>query len=241
MATSASAPPPSAGPRRGNPWLSFMPTFLFVAAAAAAWWAARPGSAGVVMLKLYWRKGNPVPARRRITSVPIDKNKWLAGRGLIAGLLTAAVSIGVGQLVAGITGPDGSPVVAVGSLSIDHAPPAVKDFAITAFGSHDKLVLVSGILVVLAIFAAVIGAVAVRRLSYGMIGLAIFGAVGLLAATTRPDSTATDVLPTLAGTLAGGVALFYLVRAAGTATPSQPPAVAGRPGSGRPGSEIGRA
>jgi DMSO/TMAO reductase YedYZ molybdopterin-dependent catalytic subunit len=188
------------------------------------------------MLKLYWRKGNPVPARRRITSVPIDKNKWLAGRGLIAGLLTAAVSIGVGQLVAGITGPDGSPVVAVGSLSIDHAPPAVKDFAITAFGSHDKLVLVSGILVVLAIFAAVIGAVAVRRLSYGMIGLAIFGAVGLLAATTRPDSTATDVLPTLAGTLAGGVALFYLVRAAGTATPSQPPAVAGRPGSGRPGS-----
>jgi DMSO/TMAO reductase YedYZ molybdopterin-dependent catalytic subunit len=168
--------------------------------------------------------------------VPIDKNKWLAGRGLIAGLLTAAVSIGVGQLVAGITGPDGSPVVAVGSLSIDHTPPAVKDFAITAFGSHDKLVLVSGILVVLAIFAAVIGAVAVRRLSYGMIGLAIFGAVGLLAATTRPDSTAADVLPTLAGTLAGGVALFYLVRAAGTAAPGQAPAVAGRPGSGRPGS-----
>ena len=188
------------------------------------------------MLKLYWRKGNPVPARRRITSVAIAQNKWLAGRGLIAGLLTAAVAIGVGQLVAGITGPDGSPVVAVGSLSIDRAPPAVKDFAISAFGSNDKLVLVSGILVVLAIFAAVIGAVAVRRLSYGMIGLAIFGAVGLLAATTRPDSTATDILPTLAGTLAGGVALYYLVRAAGTGMASQAPAVAGRPGSGRPGS-----
>jgi DMSO/TMAO reductase YedYZ molybdopterin-dependent catalytic subunit len=188
------------------------------------------------MLKFYWRKGNPVPALRRITSVAIDQSKWLAGRGLIAGLLTAAVAIGVGQLVAGITGPDGSPVVAVGSLSIDHAPPAVKDFAITAFGSHDKLVLVSGILVVLAIFAALIGAAAVRRLSYGMIGLAIFGAVGLLAATTRPDSTVTDVLPTLAGTLVGAVALYYLVRAVGPATASQAPAAAGRPGSGRPGS-----
>jgi DMSO/TMAO reductase YedYZ molybdopterin-dependent catalytic subunit len=189
------------------------------------------------MLKLYWRKGNPVPARRRITSVAIEQNKWLAGRGLIAGLLTAAVAIGVGQLVAGITGPDGSPVVAVGSLSIDRAPPAVKDFAISAFGSNDKLVLVSGILVVLAIFAAVIGAVAVRRLFYGMIGLAIFGAVGLLAATTRPDSTATDVLPTLAGTLAGAVALYYLVRAAGTATASQAPATGrpSRPPGARPG------
>jgi DMSO/TMAO reductase YedYZ molybdopterin-dependent catalytic subunit len=188
------------------------------------------------MLKPYQQKGNPVPALRRITSVAIDQNKRLAGRGLIAGLLTAAVAIGVGQLVAGITGPDGSPVVAVGGLSIDFTPPAVKDFAITAFGSHDKLVLVSGILVVLAIFAAVIGAVAVRRLSYGMIGLAIFGAVGLLAATTRPDSTVADVLPTLAGTFVGGVALYFLVRAAGPGAASQAPAVAGRPGSGRAGS-----
>ena len=158
--------------------------------------------------KLDGRKGNPVPARRRITSVPIDQNRGLAGRGLIAGLLTAAVAIGVAQLVAGITGPDGSPVVAVGGVSIDFTPPAVKDFAITAFGSHDKLVLVSGILVVLAIFAAAIGALAVRKLWYGMAGLAVFALIGVLAATTRPDSSATDVLPTLAGTVAGGIALY---------------------------------
>jgi DMSO/TMAO reductase YedYZ molybdopterin-dependent catalytic subunit len=182
------------------------------------------------MVKLYQRKGNPVPAQRRITTVAIDQNKWLTGRGLIAGLLTAAVSIGVGQLVAGITGPDGSPVVAVGSLSIDFTPPSVKDFAITAFGSNDKLVLVSGILVVLAIFAAGIGAVAVRRLSYGMAGLGVFAAVGLIAATTRPDSTAADVLPTLAGTLTGAIALYYLVRAAGGGTPPGPPSRSSRPG-----------
>ena len=185
------------------------------------------------MVKLYQRKGNPVPAQRRITTVAIDQNKWLTGRGLIAGLLTAAVSIGVGQLVAGITGPDGSPVVAVGSLSIDFTPPSVKDFAITAFGSNDKLVLVSGILVVLAIFAAGIGAVAVRRLSYGMAGLGVFAAVGLIAATTRPDSTAADVLPTLAGTLTGAIALYYLVRAAGGATTRQPRARP-RAGGGTP-------
>jgi DMSO/TMAO reductase YedYZ molybdopterin-dependent catalytic subunit len=176
-----------------------------------------------------------VPAPRRITSVANDQNKWLTGRGLIAGLLTAGVAIGVGQLVAGITGPNGSPVVAVGSLSIDHAPPAVKDFAITAFGSNDKLVLVSGILVVLAIFAAVIGAVAVRRLSRGMIGLGIFAAVGLIAAVTRPDFTVADAAPTLAGAVVGGVALYYLVRAARPGATSQAPVAPGRPGPAQAG------
>jgi DMSO/TMAO reductase YedYZ molybdopterin-dependent catalytic subunit len=158
-------------------------------------------------LTLYWRKGNPVPALRRITSVAIGKDSRLAGRGLIAGLLTGAVAVGVGQLVAGITGPDGSPVVAVGSMSIDFTPAPVKNFAITSFGSHDKLVLVSGILVVLAVFAAGIGAAAVRNLSR------------LIAATTRPTFSAGDVLPTLAGAAAGAIALYYLVRAAGTGLP----------------------
>ncbi|MGD0685354.1 MAG: molybdopterin-dependent oxidoreductase [Streptosporangiaceae bacterium] len=144
----------------------------------------------------------------------IQKDKGLAGRGLIAGLLTAGLALGVGQLVAGVTGQQGSPVVAVGGLSIDNTPPAVKDFAITAFGSHDKLVLVTGILVILACFSAAIGAVAVRRLAGGMIGLAIFAAVGLLAALTRPGSSVTDIWPTLVGAAVGAVALYALVRAA---------------------------
>jgi hypothetical protein len=39
-------------------------------------------------------------------------------------------------------------------------PPALKNFAIRALGSHDKLVLVTGILVVLGLFAAGLGIVA---------------------------------------------------------------------------------
>ena len=76
----------------------------------------------------------------------------------------------MGQLVAGITGPQGSPVAAVGSAAIDNTPPPVKNFAISAFGSNDKLVLVIGILVVLAVFAAAIGVAAIRRLAYGCTG-----------------------------------------------------------------------
>ena len=201
-------------------------------------------------------------ALRRITSVAFAKDKSLAGRGLVTGLLTAAAAIGVAQLVAGVTGPDGSPVVAVGSLSIDLTPPPVKNFAITTFGSNDKVVLVSGILVVLAFFAAGIGMAAVRRLSRGMTGLAAFAVIGLIAVMTRPGSSFADVLPTLAATAAGAVALYYLVRAAGTVTarqgqaavraPARPaqaattaaPATAGSgsrgPGAAHPGATAGR-
>ena len=63
-------------------------------------------------------------------------------------MLAAATALGVGQLVAGLTGANGSPVVAVGQLQIDFTPPWLKNFAINEFGSDDKLALVSGILVV---------------------------------------------------------------------------------------------
>jgi DMSO/TMAO reductase YedYZ molybdopterin-dependent catalytic subunit len=145
---------------------------------------------------------------------------------MIAGLLTAAVALGVGQLFGGIMAPNSSPVVAVGEASIDHTPPALKVFAIRVFGTHDKLVLVTGILVILAIFAAAIGGAAVRRLWYGMAGLAVFAAVGLAAALSRPTASASYAVPTLAGAVVAAFALTLLVRAVPPATEA-----AGSPGA----------
>jgi DMSO/TMAO reductase YedYZ molybdopterin-dependent catalytic subunit len=134
--------------------------------------------------------------------------------GIVAGLLAGAAAIAVAQLAAGLTGPVGSPVVDVGQAAIDLSPPAVKDFAISTFGPHDKVVLVTGILVVLGIFAAVAGAVAMRRLWLGLAAVALFGAVGVAAAVTRPAAAPADVLPTLLGMAAAAAALALLVRAA---------------------------
>ena len=53
-----------------------------------------------------------------------------AGLGAVAGVLAGAVALGIGQLVAGITGASSSPVVAVGQLQIDFTPPWLKNFAI---------------------------------------------------------------------------------------------------------------
>jgi DMSO/TMAO reductase YedYZ molybdopterin-dependent catalytic subunit len=199
----------------------------------------------------YIRPGKPRARLHRIKTMgnqPSRGSGRRAGLGAIAGLLAAATALGVGQLVAGLTGANGSPVVAVGQLQIDFTPPWLKNFAIRDFGSDDKLVLVSGILVVLAIFAAVIGAAATRRLAYGMAGLAVFAAIGLTAAATRPTATAASLLPTLAATAAAAIVLRVLINRIGPATTSSPsewvdeweagPGVAG-PGAAVRGTDAG--
>jgi DMSO/TMAO reductase YedYZ molybdopterin-dependent catalytic subunit len=155
--------------------------------------------------------------------------------GIATGLITAAVALGVGQLVAGITGPQGSPVVAVGGAAIDLTPPLLKNFAISAFGSNDKAVLVTGILVLLAVFAAAIGVAAFHRFSYGVAGLAVFTGIGLAAALTRPTAQPADVLPALAGAAAGLLTLNWLVRAAtADAARRRPRGEPAAPPGGRP-------
>src|SRR5580704_8277551 len=169
-------------------------------------------------------RGKPWGRRQRIRDMdmkgsrrgPSDpRARRRVGLGAIAGLLAAATALGVGQLVAGLTGANGSPVVAVGQLQIDFTPPWLKNFAINEFGSDDKLVLVSGILVVLGIFAAVIGVAATRRLGYGMAGLLVFAAIGLTAAATRPTASVASLLPTLAATAAAAIVLRVLIERIG--------------------------
>jgi DMSO/TMAO reductase YedYZ molybdopterin-dependent catalytic subunit len=165
-----------------------------------------PGSVNVMSGRFAWR---PVSAA-----------------GAAAGLLAAAVAMGVGQLAAGLTIPASSPVLAVGQAAIDLTPQPVKDFAISTFGTNDKNVLLGGILVVLAIFAGVIGSLAVRRLAIGLWGLGVFASLGLAAALTRPDANPEWVLPTLAGAAAGVIAMIQLIRAAAALRAAPAPAAA---------------
>ena len=151
--------------------------------------------------------------------------------GAVAGVLAGAVAIGAAQLAAGLTVPQSSPVLAVGQASIDLTPLPVKNFAISAFGTHDKTVLLGGILVVLALYAAVVGMLAVRRLTFGLWGLALFAFIGLAAALTRPNSTPEYVVPTLAGAAAGSFALARLAHAAARLSPVPSQARSGRRGS----------
>jgi DMSO/TMAO reductase YedYZ molybdopterin-dependent catalytic subunit len=130
--------------------------------------------------------------------------------------VTALVALGAAQVAAAlISSPVGQPITAVGELSIHYAPSAVHNFAIRTFGTDDKAALVWGIRIILILFAAAIGVLAIRKLWHGMIGLAVFIAIGILAAESQPTSTAGDAFPTVVG---GLLAALFLWKASGLAS-----------------------
>ncbi|MER6284924.1 molybdopterin-dependent oxidoreductase [Streptomyces sviceus] len=129
----------------------------------------------------------------------------------LGGVLAGCAALAVAEAVAGGVRAQSGPVVVVGGAAIDRTPAAVKDWAIRHFGTDDKLVLQLGILAVLALFALALGIVALRFRRTGSAGVLLFGAVGAVAATSRPDSTgAADTLPSVAGAVAGSVVLYVL-------------------------------
>ncbi|MEU6814584.1 molybdopterin-dependent oxidoreductase [Streptomyces sp. NPDC046860] len=145
----------------------------------------------------------------------------LGALGALSGLLAGFASLALAELVAAAVRPQSSPVVAVGSASIDRTPAAVKDWAIRNFGTDDKLVLQLGILAVLTLLALALGALAVRRRAAGAAGILLFGVIGAAAALTRPDSRGfTDALPSLTGAVAGAALLYFLAGRLTTPVPT---------------------
>ncbi|GAA3968437.1 sulfite oxidase [Streptomyces marokkonensis] len=134
------------------------------------------------------------------------------GPAALSGLLSACAALAVAELVAAVVRPQAGPVVAVGGAAIDRTPIAVKDWAIRNFDTNDKLILQLGILTVLALFALALGVLTFRHRRSGAAGVLLFGAVGAVAATSRPDSTSvTDALPSVLGAVVGAALLYVLV------------------------------
>ncbi|MFE6282671.1 sulfite oxidase [Streptomyces sp. NPDC057877] len=160
-----------------------------------------------------------------------DKNEARAFRdparlvaGAVSGLVAALAALAASELVATAVRPQAGPVIAVGGAAIDRTPAPVKDWAIRNFGTNDKLLLQAGILVVLALFAIVLGIVALRFRRTGAAGVLAFGVIGATAALGRPDSDGLlDALPSQAGALVGAVLLYVLAGrpASGTAAPAE--------------------
>jgi DMSO/TMAO reductase YedYZ molybdopterin-dependent catalytic subunit len=137
-------------------------------------------------------------------------------RGIVSGLISALVALGVAELVAAISSSFRSPVIDVGNRVVDLVPVSVKNLAIEWFGTNDKTALLIGIAVILAVYAAVVGVVALRgHLRLGVAGIALFGVVGAYAALSgREERGFLAILPSVIGAIAGSAALVVLARAA---------------------------
>ena len=130
--------------------------------------------------------------------------------GAACGLLSCGIGLGVGELTAAYVRPEASPVVVVANRFILATPEWLKQFAIREFGTDDKTALGTGIFVLLAIFAAIVGTRAAARLVEGLIGVALFGVIGVFCALTDHAARGTDVVPSVVATLFAAGALFAL-------------------------------
>jgi DMSO/TMAO reductase YedYZ molybdopterin-dependent catalytic subunit len=149
----------------------------------------------------------------------VQRGRYALGAG--AGLLAAAVALGVAEFMAAVIRPQASPVVAVGGSVIDATPVWLKDFAIRTFGNNDKPVLIGSILAMLVLLSLVTGALAIRHRAVGIAGVAVLGLVGALAAATRPAAEFLDPLPSVVGAVVGSFALLALLRPLAETSPTQ--------------------
>ncbi len=163
---------------------------------------------------------------------PILSKRWISALGALSGVVAAIVALGVAELIAGVRRQWRSPVVDVGDRVIDRVPTFVKNFAIETFGTNDKPALLIGIGVTLAIYAAVIGALAFRRrIEIGLIGIGVFGSIGALAAvSSRSGGSIDDAVPTLAGAAVGAATLWFAHRVSQLLIVGTPSADAALPG-----------
>jgi DMSO/TMAO reductase YedYZ molybdopterin-dependent catalytic subunit len=132
-------------------------------------------------------------------------------RYALFGVLSALAGMGVGHLVAGVTRPESSPVLAVGETVIDHTPTPVKNWAIAHFGTYDKTILVGSVLIAVLLLAGVAGVLAQRAFRYGAGLLVLLVGVALYAALTRPVVHPVDALPALVTAIVGVATLWLLV------------------------------
>lgn len=133
----------------------------------------------------------------------------------VAGLLAALAGTAAGHLVAALSNPASSPVLAVGTAVINLTPTPVKVWAVRTLGSADKPVLIGSVLVVALLFAGFAGVVARRRFGVGVALLMLLVALAGAAALVQPAAGPLDALPAVATAVVGLAVLAYLTRAAG--------------------------
>ncbi|CAN5243956.1 molybdopterin-dependent oxidoreductase [soil metagenome] len=123
------------------------------------------------------------------------------------GVVAAIVTLGVAEVVSLFLGGIGNPLLSVGSFVIDIVPSGVKSTVIDLFGTADKIVLASVLLLVVAALAIAVGILQYRRPPIGVVILGAVAAFAVVAVVTRADAAALAAIPTLVG---GGAGLLVL-------------------------------
>ncbi|MHA7261730.1 molybdopterin-dependent oxidoreductase [Arthrobacter sp. TMN-37] len=140
----------------------------------------------------------------------------------LAGIVAAALLLGVAELTAAFFTARATPVIALGSTFIDFTPAWLKDFAIATFGTKDKTALFVGMGLAITALAAALGVTAFHRWVLGALGVTAAGLIIVACVLSRAGASAYDALPSLIGTAAGLLALRLMMSRLHAARPAAP-------------------
>src|SRR5687768_3086200 len=93
-------------------------------------------------------------------------------RATAAGVVSASVALGAGELLSGISGRFPSMVLSVADVLITETPGGLVRWSIRTFGASQKTVLVTGIVTVSLLLGALLGVAGRRRRAWGVVGFA---------------------------------------------------------------------
>ncbi len=143
---------------------------------------------------------------------PSDVPRSLAA---VAGVLSAGIALGVGELLSGLSKQIPSLVARVGDIVINNVPGSIERWAISTLGENDKPALVIGITVISLLIGAATGIAASRRFRAAWTVFGMFGLIGALAAGSDPQrSVVLGWMSAVISAAAGLAALFLLLRSA---------------------------
>jgi DMSO/TMAO reductase YedYZ molybdopterin-dependent catalytic subunit len=145
-----------------------------------------------------------LPTRRR----PSASTVWAA----VSGVIAAGAFLAAAELAAVFAARDAGPILAVGAFVIDIVPQPLKEFAIAAFGSADKAVLLGSLGLAVLVASAIAGVLELRRPPWGSVLLGVAGALSLAATVTRAGATTLAWVPPVVGAVVGILVLRLLVR-----------------------------
>ncbi|HET6293777.1 MAG TPA: molybdopterin-dependent oxidoreductase [Kribbella sp.] len=135
----------------------------------------------------------------------------------LGGVLAAGAGLGLGELTAALAGGT-SPVVGVGTQLIDLAPGAAKDWAVKNLGTADKPILVGVVLLGVAVFALVAGAIGASVPRVAVVMTVLLGALAILAAATGrtlATNRFTQVLPGVVTLIVATIGIVLVLQALG--------------------------
>ncbi len=139
------------------------------------------------------------------------------GQYIMAAVVAAGVTLGIGELLAGLVDRIPSTLSSIGAIAVDNVPTSIERWAIDTFGTGDKAALLLGIVASTLLIA---GAVGIWMQRSGVVVAAPlfigFGFVGLVASLNQTlISVPMTVLAAVLATGSGLYALYFLLQTPG--------------------------